>query len=32
MLHKAANTRAIRLSNGLAELTASQTQSAEEGI
>lgn len=32
MLHEAANTRAIHFSNGLAELTASQTESAEEGF
>lgn len=32
MLHKAANTTAIHFSNGLAEPTASQTESAEEGI
>ena len=32
MLPEAANTRAVHFSKGLAELTASQTQSAEEGI
>lgn len=32
MPNEAANTTAIHLSNGLAKFTASQTQSAEEGI